>query len=1065
MKKPAAILFLIILGSSLFAARIQFSHISVEEGLSQSNIACIFQDSTGFMWFGTTDGLNRYDGKKFKVFQHHPHDPRSLTSDNISAICEDKAGKLWFGTGNGLNEYDPRTEQFTNYKHNSDDLQSLGGNIVKTLYADESGIVWIGTYSGGLDKYDPRTREFTRYKFDKKLSANRVYKICGGQPGTIWLGTGGYGVSKFDIEKEKFTIYKHIPGNPNSVADDYINAIFFDRETDTLWVGSGKGLDKFDIETEEFTHFKHDPKRPDGLADGYVKSLLIDSHDVLWIGTPNGLNKYNLRTEEFAFFRHEPNDPSSLSHNRVFSIYEDRSGALWFGTGGEGLNVYDRKLHKFLYYQHNPNDSNSLSQNKVYAIFEDRSGHIWLGTTRGLNRFDPKTEGFTHYLADPRDPHSLTHNTIFSICGSRSGKLWVGTAYGLNEFDPQTGKALQYRWDRQTNFSPHSIGHVVVLDLHEDRSGMLWIGTRRSLDKFDPEKKVFTHYQYSLSSEFLINPSNEVNVIYGDSSGILWLGTSGGLFKFNPEKEEFIAFTNNPDNPETLGYNVVNTILEDRWGTLWIGTEGGGLDNFNPGTGTFSHYTDKNGLPNNNIKGILEDNKGNLWISTAKGLSRFNHETGTFRNYSQKAGLQGYEFNEGSCFFSKTGEMYFGGMKGFNRFYPGGIEDNLHLPPIVITRFIIPDIGGGANGDLPLQKEVSLSEEIVLSHTDNIFSIEFAALDYTDPGKNQYKCMLEGFSNDWINLGYKNDITFTNLDSGNYTFRVKGSNNDGIWNRDGASLKIVILPPFWHTWWFRFFLAAFVSGFLFFLHKLRTTRIKQDLEKKRLEKELRLKADFTAMLVHDLRSPLTAIIGYSDMLNEMPEQMDVKKTGQVIHRSSEKMLSLINDMLELSKFEAGKMALEIKEVDISATVIEIVEIMTPLFKKKEINLVCDFDPATGKSKLAIDLEKIGQVITNFLSNAAKFTPQQGTVFIKILKMTGGRIEVSVSDNGPGIPQDKQEFLFDKYVQFNKGLKTKGTGLGLAVSKLIVDSHGGAIGYRHGDLGVGSTFYFRLPIKA
>jgi signal transduction histidine kinase/ligand-binding sensor domain-containing protein len=934
---------------------------------------------------------------------------------------------------------------------------------VRNIFICNEGYIWVGTIAHGFNRFDPVTETFIRIPGTPENPITRVYTICGDNSGCLWIGTNG--LFKYEPQKNKYTYYGHNPDIPNSLGSFAVHTLLYDEKSEILWIGTfDGGLDKFDPKTEKFTHYRHDPKNPNSISNNNVRAIFIDQSATLWLGTYTGLSRFDIRKEEFTGYRHDPSDPHSLSNNFIVSIHEDRAGAVWFGARGGGLNIYDRKLGKFLSYQHDPKIPNSLRDNNVWAFEEDENGAIWIATENGgLHKFDPDLETFTNYEHNPDDPESLSSNNLYSMCMSRTGRLWVGSTYGLNEFDPKTGKVIRYSGGFGTNleFTTDKLLSNFIITTLEDRAGILWVGTQYGLDRYDPIKKQFTHHFPEPGSHF--SQKNDIRAIYEDIIGSLWIGTKDGeLFEFDRETEKFILYNNEIFNAQNLTYTI-SSITEDHEGMLWIGTKGGGIHKIDRAKEKITVYSRKDGLPNNIINGILEDDQHNMWVSTSKGLSRYNRSTNTFRNYSQKSGLQSYEFHTGSYYKSKNGEMYFGGTKGFNRFFPGKVIDNMYIPPVVITGFKIPDKSRSSNGDLLLQKEIHFEDEVELSYRENIFSIEFAALDYTAPEKNQYKCMLTGFNEDWISLGTKNDITFTNLDPGIYTFRVMGSNNDGYWSAKGASLKIRITPPFWQTWYFRGLIVILFFGLLFGLHKLRTTRIKQELEKKRLEKEIRLKGDFTAMLVHDLRSPLTAIIGYSDMLNEMPDQMDVKKTGQVIHRSSEKMLALINDMLELSKFEAGKMSLEKKEVDIVGTVMEIVEIISPLFKKRNIELTWDFKPAARETKLSIDEEKIGQVITNFLSNAAKFTPRKGDVMIEAFKTSGDFIQVSVTDNGPGVPPGKHEFLFDKYVQFSKGLKTKGTGLGLAVSKLIIEAHGGKIGFEPAENSTGSTFYFRLPI--
>jgi signal transduction histidine kinase len=513
----------------------------------------------------------------------------------------------------------------------------------------------------------------------------------------------------------------------------------------------------------------------------------------------------------------------------------------------------------------------------------------------------------------------------------------------------------------------------------------------------------------------------------------------------------------------------VFSIYRDSAGTLWIGTASG-LNKFDMINNRWTLYTRKDGLPNNFIYGVLEERPapgkpvGNLWMSTNKGLSRFNPETGEFKNYDISDGLQSNEFNAGAFIKSRNGLMFFGGINGFNVFDPHQIKENLYVPPVVLTDFQIfnKSVPIRQADDSPLKKSITEIREIDLTYRENSFSFGFAALNYISPEKNRYAYMLEGFNRDWILLEKRQLVTYTNVPPGQYIFKVEGSNNDGIWNEKGASVAITISPPFWNTWWFRLLMIVLFLGIFIFLHKMRTTNIRHKLRREQLEKELKLKADFTAMLVHDLRSPLTSILGYSNMLEEMPENVDINRAGKVIARSSEKMMTLINDMLDLSKFEAGKMTLNRRTVRLFEIVTEIVEVMAPLLDRKEINLVWEPDVDTKEEIVFIDPERIGQVVNNLLSNAIKFVASKGTILIRLSLEDIHFLELSVTDDGPGVAPANRKYLFDKYAQLDKNLNVKSTGLGLAVSKLIIEAHGGTIGFRPGIEGKGSTFYFRLP---
>jgi PAS domain S-box-containing protein len=778
LKIILTILILVSLPATAYAQEpnIKFEHITVDQGLSQSSGLCILQDSKGFMWFGTQDGLNKYDGYKYISYKYNELDSHSLSDNWITSIYEDKSGAIWVGTdGGGLNKFDQETEQFTHYIHDINNPSSLGANRVLSIYEDQSGGLWIGTNGGGLNQFNQETRQFTHYTHDpddsKSLSNDTVLSIYEDQSGGLWIGTDGGGLNQFNRETRQFTHYTHDPDKPDSLGYNTVSSIVEDR-FGNFWLGTsswygnayGTALEKFDPELGQFTHYTHDPNDPNSLSENIVPSIWKDNSEILWIGTGfSGINKLDTKNHKFTTYKHKPTNLSSLSDDHVSSIYEDRNGTLWIGTFNGGLDKLDRKTGKFTHYTHDPNSPNSLSSNAVWSVYEDHLGNLWIGTFgSGLDKFDRATEQFTHYTHNPNNPNSLSDNTIASIYEDHLGNLWIGTFRGgLNKLERETGRFIHYKYDPDNR---NSLSDNLVWSIYEDQFGTLWVGG------------------------------------YGQ----------GGLNKLNRETKQFTRYKHESSNPNSLSYDRINAIYEYPADTLWIGTYGGGLEKFDIATETFTHYTDKDGLPNNSVVGILADDEGNLWLSTGKGLSKFNPKSETFRNYDVSDGLQGNEFDGVKAYFkSKTGEMFFGGLNGFNAFYPEQVKDNPHIPPIVLTDF------GKFDGSVKLDTAISETKEIKLSYKDRFFWFEFAALDYTNPSKNQYAYKLEGFDKDWIYSGTRRYASYTNLDGGTYTFRVKGSNNDGVWNEEGTSLKIIITPPPWKTWWaYTLYAVALVSAVL-----------------------------------------------------------------------------------------------------------------------------------------------------------------------------------------------------------------------------------------------------------
>jgi serine phosphatase RsbU (regulator of sigma subunit)/ligand-binding sensor domain-containing protein len=837
---------------------IEFERISLEQGLSQSVVTCILQDRKGFLWFGTMDGLNKYDGYGFTVYKHDAQDANTISDNSITAIYEDSAWRnmLWIGTRNGLDSFDRITERFTHYRHDPAMPHSLSHNSIRAIREDrENGEnwLWVGTFGGGLELFDRRTQQFFHYIHDpdnpNSLSNDQVRAIYVDKSGTIWVGTSD-GLNKLVLDKSdghvqpaaQFTRFKNDPNDPTSLSHNLICSIYEDR-AGNLWLTTfGGGLNKLDRASGQFKHYKNDPKNPNSLRHNTARPICEDPlRGTLWIGTSAGLDEFDPKTERFKHHQNDPANPNSLSNDDVWSVYEGRSGALWVGTYGGGVNKFSEAKEKFSHYKNDPTNPNSLGHNMVMSICEDHTGTLWVGTGGGgLYQYDAEKERFIRYRHDPANPRSLSNDGVAAICEDHTGALWIGTGEGLHQFDRATKQFVRYQHDPT---DPHSLSARGVSAIYEDHAGTLWIGTGAGgLNRFDSDTRLksnngksgrFIRYQYDAANAGSLS-DNMVFAIIEDPANELWIGTAGGLNKFDRANDRFIRYQHDPANPHSLCNNRVFSIFADSGSVLWVGTWGGGLDKFDKTTGTFTHFTEKDGLPNGVIYGILGDAAGNLWLSTNNGLSKFNPKTKNFRNYDVDDGLQSNEFNQGAYFKSKNGEMFFGGINGFNRFHPERINDNPHPPPIVLTAFM--------KFDKLMKLDTSITEitRLKLSYRDNFFSFAFAALDYTNPVKNQYAYKLEGFNEDWIYCGTRRYASYTNLDGGTYRFRVKGANSDGVWNEDGIAIQIIVTPPFWKTWWFISLsaLALLLAGYGVYRHKLH-----DDLEKARIASELKAAHD------------------------------------------------------------------------------------------------------------------------------------------------------------------------------------------------------------------------------
>ncbi len=800
---------------------LKFEHLSLQEGLSQSSVYAIAQDSQGFLWFGTQDGLNKYDGYDWTVYRHASDDPDTLSHSVISTLYQDQEGTLWIGTdGGGLNRFDPDTGQFVHYRAQPDG-SGLSGDYIRAILQDREGTLWVGTCGSGLNRFDRTKGRFKHYHHkpgdSRTLSSETLSVLYEDRAGTLWVGTSDGGLNRFDRDTGQFIRYQHDPDDPHSLSSNDIAAIYEDREG-RFWVGTDDGgLNRLDRTTGQAIHYRHDPDDPYSLSDDAVSAIHQDREGTLWIGTfGGGLNVLDPGSESqtgrarFFHYQNDLDDERSLSSDFILSIWEDQMGVLWIGTHGGGINKLNLLAKPFVHYQARPQDDGGLSNNVVWAIYEDQAGILWVGSNGGgLDRFDRSSGQVTHYRHAPNEPHSLGNNVVRAIYEEPDGTFWLGLDDGkVDRFDRSSGRFVHYQLDTSAS----------VPTIHRDAKGQLWVGSfGGGLYWFDASADRFVHYKQALHLSHCLS-SEYVHDIYEDPDGVLWLATiGGGLNKFEPGQKRLTHYMRDDAHPDSLSNNNLLSIHQGQAGTLWIGTQGGGLNQFDPGTETFTHYREQDGLANDVVYGILEDAQGYLWLSTNRGLSRFDPQRETFRNYDVSDGLQSNEFNGGAYFQSQSGEMFFGGINGFNTFFPEALEDNRQAPPVVITAF--------KKFNQTVRSDLANGEQIELSYQDNFVSFEFAALDYAAPEQNQYAYMMEGLDPDWVEAGTRRHVDYPDLKPGHYTFHVKGSNSDGVWNESGTSIHITITPPFWATWWFRGGMLLLLVAGVWVAHRLRVASI------------------------------------------------------------------------------------------------------------------------------------------------------------------------------------------------------------------------------------------------
>ncbi|MCP5053213.1 MAG: response regulator [bacterium] len=1069
---------------------IKFETISLEDGLSQATVNCIIQDRRGFMWFGTKDGLNRFDGYQFTVYKHSPKIASTIGDNHIRAILEDnEEDVLWIGTySGGLNRMDLKTGAFIHYPFNPSIHISKSHNWVFALHQDSGGLLWLGTWGGGIDIFDKKTRAYLRnYRHEPGnptgLSHDiiRAFHQDKNKNHVLWIGTYGGGLNRFDRETGQFTHYRFDPSDPHSLSHDRVMVIYETRGNH-LWVGTdGGGVNLMDRETGTFRRFMHDPSNPGSISHNRIRSIHQDPSGTLWIGTyGGGLCRFDAGNQTFTPFRYRRMAPGSLSGDRVLSIYQDTSRIIWLGTYTGGISKLDLLRRKFRHYEDFPGLPGSLGSRTVRAFTEDPGGRLWIGTNdSGLIKFDRKTQRFSSYRHDPEDPRSISHNRIDTLWHDREEEvIWAGPfSGGLNRFDKKKETFTHYTHDPG---NPNSLAGDRVRTIYQDREGVLWLGAwGKGLDKFDPKTGEFTHYKPDPDDPSSLSYHN-IYYIYEDRSGVLWVCTwGGGLNRFNRETGNFTRYEHDFDRSDSIAGDNVITVYEDRSGRFWVGTRGGGLNRFDRENNRWTLYSTREGLPNNIVYGILEDEEGNLWLSTNNGLSQFNPQRGTFTNYDSSDGLQSDEFSSGACYKSSGGEMFFGGINGFNSFYPSEIKKNSFLPPIYITGF------RKFNRPVTFSTSIMELEDIRLSYRDNFISFEFAALSYQAPERNRYAYKLEGFDKDWVYCGTRRTASYTNLDGGAYTFRVKGSNNDGKWNEAGASIGLVITPPFLETLWFQVVVLLLLLVLIVGLYRYRTYRIRKqnrwlenqrrELEHKvetrtrevRLEREAavtanQVKGQFLKRMSHEIRTPMNSVIGFTDMLMNSGLNGEQRDFARSIKQSGQALLRLIEDILDYARVETGTFRLELGDFEPGFLIANVCEIMVPRVAGKPVNLVYHIDervPAVVRS----DSHRFRQVVMNLVSNAVKYT-QAGEVRVslELVKEEGRRLQlrVTVRDTGLGIPPDKLEAIFEEFRQADDSdtRQFDGVGLGLTLCHQVAKRMEGDIRVRS-EFGKGSVFEF------
>ena len=975
-------------------------------------------------------------------------------------ILQDRTGYLWFATNSGLYKHDGYN--FSSYKHDLDDSNSLFDNTLSTLYEDKKGIMWIGTHLG-LEKFDRTKNTFIHYTPNpsgiEKDASNYVYAICEDKYGMLWVGTAD-GLYKFNKAAEKFTSIRYDSTDPGSISHNNFGAIYEDKEG-SLWFGTGAGLDKYDFETRKFKHYLNDPNNQSELWSNssskyWINKIIEDDNGILWLGTNGGLVEYDPKEGTSSNYLYNSQRPRNL----IISICQDFvTGSLWI-TNGTGLFLFDKKLKKFTQYSSEGN-----------CVYSERSGTLWVGTDIEIKKLNRTKQPFKKY----------SMNEI--ACVVRSGKegiVWVWTFSGFKKFDVRKEQfipCLLNKGDRPNFlFSENEMavvtkkGGLYIIDTLDNIKPLLADSLKdfnNSLSFACKTKRGYwfgtvTGGFYLLDSEnYHINEIRNlklsINFIYEDRLGLLWISTfMGKVFCYNPERDTLVEFSSDPKNPSSISGRLVTEIYEDTKGRLWFTTTNG-LNRYDRSTNKFTHFTEKSGLSGNNVWGILEDSHGYLWINTNKGISKFDPLKNNFKNYDISYGLEPTtDVFYGFGGKTRNGEMYFPGAKGFTRFHPDSIKDNPFIPPIVITSF------------KKFDKPYPFSSEIHLPYYENFLSFEFAALSYISPERNLYAYKMEGLDKDWIYSGTRRYASYPNLDPGEYVFRVKGSNNDGVWNEAGTSIQIIISPPWWKTTWAYILYSILILSIIYFTWKMQVKRIRinHEFEMSRFEAQKlhevdELKSRFFTNISHEFRTPLTLILGPVKQAMDRIKDEKTKVELSIAHKNANKLLGLVNQLLDISKLESGNMKLRTSAVNFIPLLKALTLSFASYAERKRITL--SFNSADDEVIIYIDKDKIEKIITNILSNAFKFTPEGGRIEVTLSK-DDKYVNTIISDTGIGIPKEKMSKIFDRFYQVD-GSHTReqeGTGIGLALTKELVDLHKGKIEVASKE-SKGTKFIISIPL--
>lgn len=1036
-----------------------FKRITIEDGLSQTSVEYLYQDSEGYMWIGTADGLNRYNGHEFEVYRYK-EDANSISANYIAAINEDDFGNLWIGTSKGLNRINEDTNEIITYLP-SEDGEGISHYNICEILVDSKGNVFVATQNG-LNIYNRETDSFERILNSGELTSQFIYSIVEDGNGIYWIGTDK-GLNMYNRITGEVQQFLHDKNNENTISSNSIFKLYIDNGN-KLFIGtSNNGLSVLDTDNYNIVRYIKDDNDKNSIPGNFITSILRDSRGLLWVGTDEGFARFNESEQKFIVYKSKVYDTQSIINDNILSICEDESGSIWVGTFG-GISLFNPD-NIFKVYKHNPFDDNSISEASIQGIYEDDDGLVWVGTSHsGLNSLDRENNIIKRYVNESGNERSLIDNNIKEVVGIEN-EIWIATELGLSKFDKNTNEFTNYKYTGNENSLPKGS----VRTLYIDSDGLLWIGTSDGLASFD-RKGTFVNYKELFESNGITE--HMFSDIYQDRDGIMWFGSAldGGLIKYDKKSGEIKNYKNDKLDKNSLSFNSIKSINSDSEGSLWIATHYG-INKFNSYTEEFTRYTEEDGLSNNFTYGILLDENDNVWISSNYGISKYDVGKNKFTNFNVTDGLQGNEFNAYSYFKSKSGEMFFGGINGMTSFYPKDLVEKTFIPNVVIQNIKVVGLEG-----------YDLKKDIVLNYNNNNIYIDFFMPDYRNTSKIQYAYKLNGLDREWIFSENRNYVSYTNLSPGTYEFLVKGRNSSGEWSKDVA-IKFDINNPPWKSFWayiIYIILIILIIGLVLNRMKWLDKLVKEktfELNNKLYENQIlyaelirneKYKNNYFVNLSHELRTPLNVILSTQQLitsLNTNNKPISKKKLDYymiTLNRNSNRLLNLINNIIDTSKIDSGSYKLNMKKVDIVYLVEECVLSMKDFIEGKGIELI--IDPEVEEKIICCDEAEIEKCVINLIANSTKFTQSGGQIEVKILDL-GMNVKIVVKDSGIGIEKKYHESIFDRFNQaYNKiSEEHGGSGLGLTLTKQIVNLHNGEISV-DSIYGEGSEFVIILPIK-